>query len=62
MFKMFDKNKEGLINFDEFITSIELMVRGTQAERAVLLFQFYDVDKTGGVSFSELLRMVLFFL
>ena len=59
MFRTFDRNKEGVINFDEFVASIEFMVKGSERERAELLFSFYDVDKTGGVSYSELLRMVL---
>lgn len=58
MFRSFDRNKEGVISFKEFKASIELMVRGSKRERAELLFRFYDVDKTNGVSYNEFLRMV----
>ena len=30
MFRTFDRNKQGAINFEEFVASIELMVRGSK--------------------------------
>ena len=58
MFRSFDRLKDGMISFEEFKAGIELMVRGDKTQRAQLLFNLYDVDKTGGVSYSDLLRMV----
>ena len=38
MFRIFDKNKEGVIDFRDFVSSIELLVRGTHQQRSRLLF------------------------
>jgi Ca2+-binding EF-hand superfamily protein len=37
------------------------MVKGSFQDRSRLLFKFYDLDCTGGVSYNELLKMVYFF-
>ena len=34
------------------------MVKGSFQDRSKLLFKFYDLDCTGGVSYNELLKMV----
>jgi hypothetical protein len=58
MFRMFDRSQEGTILFEEFIYGIEVVVKGSFEERSKVLFNFYDVDKTGGVSYKEFLKMV----
>ena len=58
MFRAFDKSNGGNVNFDEFVKGIELMVKGSFQDRSKLLFKFYDLDCTGGVSYNELLKMV----
>lgn len=38
------------------------MVKGNFEDRSKLLFKLYDIDNTGGVSFKELVKMVLLLL
>ena len=38
MFRIFDKNKQKTILFDEFVAGIELMVKGSFNQRAHILF------------------------
>lgn len=52
MFRHFDKSKEGAITFQEFSDSIDLMVKGTFSQKCQVLFEFYDTDKTNGISFD----------
>ncbi len=52
MFRTFDKNHEGYITFEQFLLSIEIMVKGTFEEKAKILFNFYDSDKSNGISYN----------
>ena len=52
MFKTFDKNNEGYITYEQFLMSIDVMVKGTFEEKAKVLFNFYDSDKSNGISFN----------
>jgi Ca2+-binding EF-hand superfamily protein len=35
------------------------MVKGSFHEKAEVLFELYDIDKSGGVKYSELLKIVM---
>jgi len=37
-----------------------MMVKGNFEQRSRLLFKFYDIERTGGVSYDELIKMVFF--
>ncbi len=52
MFRLFDKTSKGYISYDEFMNSIDVMVKGSFEEKSRILFNFYDVDKTSGISYS----------
>ncbi len=62
MFRLFDRNREGYITFEEFLKSIDIMVKGTFEEKSKVLFNFYDADKSNGISYNELVKMVCFYL
>lgn len=36
------------------------MVKGSFSEKCKFLFKMYDIDKTGGVSYNQFLKMVNF--
>lgn len=38
------------------------MVKGSFQDRSKLLFKFYDLNNSGGVSYNQLLKMVFSFL
>jgi Ca2+-binding EF-hand superfamily protein len=61
MFLAFDQDKDGLVKYEQFVNAIELLVKGSFEERSKLLYKFYDMSNTGGVSYQELLKMVLIF-
>lgn len=37
---------------------LEELVKGSFRKKVMALFQFYDIDKTGNISYGELLKMV----
>lgn len=46
-FSAFDDDHSGTIDFREFVAGLTILNRGTKEERARLLFQSYDLDKSG---------------
>jgi Ca2+-binding EF-hand superfamily protein len=58
MFLAFDQDKDGLVKYEQFVSAIELLVKGSFEERSMLLYKFYDRSNSGGVSYQELLKMV----
>eukprot|EP01120_Amphizonella_sp_Union-15-10_P003039 TRINITY_DN13340_c0_g1_i1.p1 TRINITY_DN13340_c0_g1~~TRINITY_DN13340_c0_g1_i1.p1 ORF type:complete len:195 (-),score=49.02 TRINITY_DN13340_c0_g1_i1:98-682(-) len=46
IFNVFDSNKDGSINFQEFVTALSIMKRGTSDEKLEFAFQMYDFDGT----------------
>lgn len=58
LFHKFDKTNCGEISKVEFLQAFELMVKGSFEERADVLFEFYGVENSGGIRYSELLKIV----
>jgi Ca2+-binding EF-hand superfamily protein len=52
MFRAFDRENVGLVKYEQFVNAIELMVKGSFEERSKLLYKFYDMSGTGGVSYT----------
>jgi hypothetical protein len=52
MFRLFDKTSKGYISYEEFLSSIDLMVKGSFEQKSKILFNFYDVDKTSGICYN----------
>eukprot|EP01121_Diplochlamys_sp_Union-15-3_P019235 TRINITY_DN719_c0_g1_i1.p1 TRINITY_DN719_c0_g1~~TRINITY_DN719_c0_g1_i1.p1 ORF type:complete len:207 (-),score=58.44 TRINITY_DN719_c0_g1_i1:31-606(-) len=44
LFNVFDANKDGSINFQEFVSALSIMTRGTNDEKIEFAFQMYDFD------------------
>lgn len=58
LFAQFDKKHNNCIDFDEFITGLSLVCRGTMDEKIHFLFNMYDVADDKTVSKQELATLL----
>eukprot|EP01095_Lingulamoeba_sp_RSL-Kostka_P011224 TRINITY_DN4203_c1_g1_i1.p1 TRINITY_DN4203_c1_g1~~TRINITY_DN4203_c1_g1_i1.p1 ORF type:complete len:196 (-),score=89.20 TRINITY_DN4203_c1_g1_i1:162-749(-) len=54
IFKAFDENDDGEIDFNEFTKALSIMTRGTNDEKLQFAFRMYDLDQTGYVTKEEM--------
>eukprot|EP00834_Sanchytrium_tribonematis_P003397 NODE_129_length_16972_cov_2.172643.p12 type:complete len:190 gc:universal NODE_129_length_16972_cov_2.172643:7627-7058(-) len=56
VFDQFDLNKNGMIEFNEFITCLSVTARGSTEDKLKWAFDLHDIDKDGYISKSECLK------
>merc|ERR1711915_159682 len=58
IFRTFDTNNSGTIDFREFMLALHVTSSGTPEEKLTWAFRMYDVDGSGSIDFSEMKRIV----
>ncbi|KAJ3018287.1 UNVERIFIED_CONTAM: Neuronal calcium sensor 1 [Siphonaria sp. JEL0065] len=58
VFHMFDTDKNGSINFREFVSAISVSSKGTESEKLAWAFTLYDIDGDGVVTREEMYQVV----
>jgi len=58
IFNVFDDNKDGTINFQEFVTALSVMTRGEPQEKLEFAFNMYDLDGNGFIDKSEMSQIM----
>ncbi|XP_002128600.2 neurocalcin homolog [Ciona intestinalis] len=58
LFRTFDFNNDGFINFREFVCGLSITTRGTPEEKLTWTFNVYDVNNDGTITRDEMLQIM----
>ena len=58
MFQLIDQDGNGFVSFREFLDMIVIFSRGSPEDKLKLMFDMYDVDKSGSLSRDEFCNML----
>ncbi|XP_019615028.1 PREDICTED: frequenin-1-like [Branchiostoma belcheri] len=58
IFRTFDQDGNGQVDFPEFLRGMSALLRGTTAQRLRWAFSMYDIDNNGVLSRPELLNVL----
>lgn len=58
MFLLIDKDRNGFISFREFTDLLVIFAKGTEVDKAKLLFDMYDIDAVGFLTNEDFIAMI----
>ncbi|XP_067856114.1 guanylyl cyclase inhibitory protein [Heptranchias perlo] len=58
IFRTLDDNRDGAVDYQEYVTAVSLLIQGTPEEKLRWSFKLYDKDKDGAISRSEMLEIM----
>ncbi|KAJ3053228.1 hypothetical protein HDU79_009849 [Rhizoclosmatium sp. JEL0117] len=58
VFHLFDVDKNGFIDFKEFVSAVSVSTKGTEVEKLQWAFTLYDVNGDGYVTRDEMIQVV----
>lgn len=58
LFKVFDGDNSGYVDFEEFVTGLQKFFRGSVEDKADMIFEMYDLNDNGCVDKKELSTML----
>lgn len=62
LFKIFDRNNEGVVNVKEFINASVLFLDATKEEKLKMQFNLFDLDRTGYITKGDTKRILRYHL
>jgi len=57
MFSAFDTGKNGYLLYRDFIIALAIMTHGSPEEKSLLVFEIYDVERTGYVELKDMMAI-----
>eukprot|EP00051_Salpingoeca_urceolata_P010884 m.133745 g.133745 ORF g.133745 m.133745 type:complete len:402 (-) comp16894_c0_seq5:76-1281(-) len=57
VFKFFDRDEDGIINFGDLVSGLSVLCKGTQEEKLLYAFKGYDLHESGYITREELRQM-----
>ena len=59
VFKAFDLNSSGEIDFVEFLVAVSIISQGSMRDKLLMSFNLFDIDKNGCIDSKEMETLIL---